>query len=265
MGCRVCGSQSQSAFSARVMGKYDVSYFLCPQCGFLQTEEPYWLEEAYGKSINLSDTGTLARALQLAGTVAVILYFFFDRTGRFLDFAGGYGLFVRRMRDIGFDFRWYDKYTANLVSAGWEDHDPDARFEVVTSFETFEHFADPVREVSQLAARTDSILFTTEPLPETVPAPMEWHYYGLSHGQHISFFSRRTLRHLADGLGMQYYGFGTLHIFTRKRLPARLLGLALFLRRYGLFRYVSRVMRSLTVADSTYLSGITGNQTAGEP
>jgi hypothetical protein len=28
---------------------------------FLQNEEPYWLEEAYSESINISDTGYLQR------------------------------------------------------------------------------------------------------------------------------------------------------------------------------------------------------------
>ena len=41
--------------------KYQIDYFFCKNCGFLQTEKPYWLEEAYKDSINDSDTGYLQR------------------------------------------------------------------------------------------------------------------------------------------------------------------------------------------------------------
>ncbi len=38
----------------------------------------------------------------------------------FLDYAGGYGVFTRLMRDIGFDFYWHDPYTQNLFANGFE-------------------------------------------------------------------------------------------------------------------------------------------------
>ena len=43
------------------MDKYDVKYFLCGNCGFVFTEEPYWLNEAYKSAINISDTGIVTR------------------------------------------------------------------------------------------------------------------------------------------------------------------------------------------------------------
>ena len=33
----------------------------CPKCGYVQTETPYWLEQAYVHAINRSDTGLLRR------------------------------------------------------------------------------------------------------------------------------------------------------------------------------------------------------------
>jgi len=35
--------------------------------------------------------------------------------GIFLDYAAGYGLFVRLMRDAGYNFRWSDLYCQNLL------------------------------------------------------------------------------------------------------------------------------------------------------
>jgi hypothetical protein len=75
----------------------------------LQTEDPYWLDEAYKDPITLTDTGYMQRNINLSKMVATILLLFFDFRRKFLDYVGGYGVFVRLMRDIGFDFYWYDK------------------------------------------------------------------------------------------------------------------------------------------------------------
>ncbi|MEJ2506837.1 MAG: hypothetical protein P8Y81_11315 [Ignavibacteriaceae bacterium] len=58
--CKICSSESKYVFSATVLQKYDVKYFHCPECGFLQTEEPYWLDEAYSSAIGAEDTGLIA-------------------------------------------------------------------------------------------------------------------------------------------------------------------------------------------------------------
>jgi hypothetical protein len=44
----------------------------------------------------------------------------FDANNRFIDYGGGYGLFVRLMRDAGFDYYWFDKFCDNVLSKGFE-------------------------------------------------------------------------------------------------------------------------------------------------
>ena len=39
----------------------EVDYFECPNCGYVQTETPYWLGRAYAEAINDNDTGILVR------------------------------------------------------------------------------------------------------------------------------------------------------------------------------------------------------------
>lgn len=240
-----------------------MKYYHCSNCGFLQTEEPYWLDESYRMSINLSDTGTVGRALYLAEMASIVIYFFHDKAGRFLDYAGGYGLFTRRMRDIGFDFVWYDKYSPNLMARGFEMKEPSGRFELVTSFESFEHFPDPVCELERLLKFSDSVLFTTDLVPDPVPGPNDWYYYGLRHGQHVSFFSVESLRYLAQRYGLNFHTMGNVHLFTRKKLPDGLFRVLLRLQRYGLFRYVSLRTRSLMVPDSQLLQQISDMQSGG--
>lgn len=47
MTCKICGSETSQKFKAKILVKYDINYYHCENCGFLQTEEPFWLEEAY--------------------------------------------------------------------------------------------------------------------------------------------------------------------------------------------------------------------------
>jgi len=262
--CRICGSNSAQVFSATILKKYRVAYFLCQRCRFLQTEEPYWLEESYQMPINLSDTGILGRALYLAEITAILIHFFYDKSGRFLDFAGGYGLFTRRMRDIGFDFVWDDKYSPNLMAQGFEMKDASGGFELVTSFESFEHFPDPVNELEKLLELSESVLFTTDLLPDPVPGPTDWYYYGLEHGQHISFFSVESLGYLAKRYRLNLYTIGNVHLFRREPWRDGLLRLLVRLQRYGLFRYVSFRARSLMVPDSQFLQKIADNEVGGD-
>jgi hypothetical protein len=57
MLCKICGETAQEQFKAKILKKYNISYFYCNNRGFLQTEELYWIQEAYKNPINKSDTG----------------------------------------------------------------------------------------------------------------------------------------------------------------------------------------------------------------
>lgn len=139
----------------------------------------------------------------------------FDRNGRFLDTAGGYGIFTRLMRDIGFDYYWEDEYSPNLVARGFVAN--AGHYEAVTAFEVLEHLTDPVGFVGKLLERTDTIIFSTELFSGPPPNP-DWWYYAFATGQHISFYQEGTLRYLAGQFGLQLHTVGQLHILTRKKL-----------------------------------------------
>lgn len=252
--CKVCQSKTKRYFETQILSKYLIAYFYCENCGFLQTDEPYWLDEAYNSSITVSDTGGLLRSLALAETCSVLIYFLFDKNARYLDYAGGYGIFTRRMRDIGFDFLWYDKYSTNLLARGTEYNEHLGKVEAVTSFESFEHFRDPLKEIEKMLSFSRNIIFTTDLLPSPVPKPEEWYYYGLHHGQHISFYSHQTLEYIAHKYNLNFYSTGSLHFLTEKKLEPFLVKLLLKLKRFGLFLFVKRNMTSRTVTDSITFS-----------
>ncbi len=252
MICKICGTTSEKIFRTTVLLKYDVDYFQCPECKFIQTEEPYWLKEAYARSINIEDTGLVERNILFAKRTGMLLFFLFNRTGKFLDYGGGYGLFVRLMRDYGFDFYWKDPFTENLFARGFEStDDTKERFEVVTTFECFEHFEHPLKELEAMLSLTDSVLFSTEIFSNTAPLPEEWGYYYFTHGQHISLYSLESLQWLAKKYDMNLYTNGkSFHLLTKKRLNNTVFGILLKASLLGIPSLIRLAMGSKTKRDS---------------
>ncbi|MCO7246810.1 class I SAM-dependent methyltransferase [Halomonas sp. Mc5H-6] len=252
MKCKVCHKDNEKCFSSVIMNKYEIDYFHCDHCDFLQTEEPYWLDEAYAQSINVSDTGYMVRNLFYSKRLTILLYFLFGKNGRYVDYAGGYGVFVRLMRDIGFEFYWDDKYTTNLFSTGFEWNGVD-KVEAVTLFEAFEHFIDPIGELNKLRNISDTIIFTTDLHPDPVPKPNEWWYYGLDHGQHISFYSKKTFNEISNQLGMYYLNSGSLHILSKHQVSDWKLD-STRLVKFGLDKIICKLMESKTWSDHERMS-----------
>lgn len=227
--CKICSAQAPLHARARLMERYDVSYYRCSGCGFIQTEEPYWLEESYSGAIADSDIGLVSRNLRLALLSRSVIRVCFNASGRFLDYAGGYGLLVRLMRDAGYDFQLYDRYCDNLFAKGFAAAGcQDVEYDLVTAFEVLEHMPDPQEGMERLLARSRNILFSTEILPAAAPAPHDWWYFGLDHGQHVSFFTIESLKVLAKKFSLNFYTNGTsIHLFTEKKLSPFVFNLAL--------------------------------------
>lgn len=215
--CKICEGVTDHVFKARILNKYDVDYYQCRHCDFVQTEKPFWLEEAYKNPMNFSDTGIMHRNNKFSKIVTSLITLFFDRQKKFLDYAGGYGVFTRIMRDIGFDFYWTDPYTQNLLARGFEEGSKD-QFQLITTFECFEHLDNPMEEISKMLARSKNIIFSTELAPKPLPKVKDWWYYGTEHGQHIAIYSTKSLEIIADKFGVNYYNIGNLHLFSEKKI-----------------------------------------------
>ena len=72
--CRVCNGPVQHLFDGPLLS-YRVRYEACARCGYVQTETPHWLDEAYGEAINRSDTGILRRNARTARIVLRMMAF----------------------------------------------------------------------------------------------------------------------------------------------------------------------------------------------
>lgn len=251
MQCRVCGSEAAPLFDTVVLHRHKVTYFECPTCAFVQTEDPYWLEEAYSSAFTTTDTSTIRRSLILGKSAMALLYFAFNAQGKFVDYAGGYGTLARLMRDVGFDFYSTDLYAENFMAKGF-DATP-GRYELATAFECFEHFVYPGQELEKILAYSDNIFFTTQPCPTPAPAIKDWWYYSPHHGQHIALYRPKTLAYLGQQYGLHYHRILNYHLFTRKRIPTLLFSLLVVAGRLGLSVVVQLLMKSRILSDAALL------------
>lgn len=221
MECRVCKGRIASSFAAADILSNNVKYYECSVCGYVQTETPTWLSEAYSASINISDTGIMQRNLSNVKLVLATLALLNTSRGRVVDYAGGYGILVRLLRDRGVNAFWTDAYSTNLLARGFEYTHNSESVSLVTAFEVFEHFVDPVEELEKLIAISPNILLSTSVMPEPTPSPTEWWYYGLNHGQHIGFFRVKTLQFLAKKHHLQLLTDGKdIHLLSKIKYSA---------------------------------------------
>lgn len=215
--CRVCGEKNlKILFQGRLLER-NVNYYECQVCDYVQTQTPDWLEEAYNSPINLTDTGIVLRNQSSIYRVISTLKLLKKVQGKVLDFAGGYGLLVRMLRDLGIDAYWMDPYCKNLLSKGFEH--TNQKIDLVTAFEVLEHLVYPMQELDTIFRVSPNALFSTTLIPLPAPALKEWDYYGLEHGQHTGFYRMKTLEYIAQKYGKHLVTDGIhYHLFTQKRV-----------------------------------------------
>jgi hypothetical protein len=219
--CKICGSTMSEIFDCTVMGKYKVLYFQCSSCLFIQTEEPFWLNEAYSSAMTALDVGLISRNIEFSNSVPQLLELFSLENNSYLDYGGGYGMFVRMMRDKGYDFFLFDIYAENIYAKYFDinHYHGKEKFTCLTAFEVFEHLVSPRKELDEMFRLSDTIIFSTELQPQSIKNEKDWWYFVPEVGQHVSLYSYKSLLFLADLYNCSLYSNKqNLHILTKHPL-----------------------------------------------
>jgi hypothetical protein len=195
---------------------FEKTWLLCPQCALLMARVPQGLVRAL-------DQGEAAGARQPGHALVHRREYTFCR--RFLDGMGlgavlnygvGWSLVPEALRSQGFDAvgcdLWRPLIEQRKKELGEEcffhrDELPDRRFPLISAFEVFEHFVDPLRDVGVLVdhlADDGAIIGSTD----------FWHggllhdhpnkdvtYW--KHGVHVTAWTWHSMRALAGRFGLE--------------------------------------------------------------
>jgi len=212
------------------MGKYDVGYFRCVRCGSLQTEEPYWLDEAYTADVPEEDAAYLSRNLEVARHVKLMLHLFgVPKSATVVDFGGGLGIVARLLAESGWTTFVHDKFTTSpFPGMKWTGTE---RADFILASEVFEHLPNPAQDLEEVFRLQPRFVYvrTTRYRHE---GP-DWFYLAPETGQHVFFFTDEAMRMLPS----QYDYHVTLPtsedaVFSKAPLgPIRGLGLKTVLSR----------------------------------
>ena len=211
--CRLCGGGAEFWNSKRLLNRHDVRYFLCSECGSLETEPPYWLDEAYEVTGIGDDVGAGQRTIDLVlKTAALLDGVKLPEGAECVDFGGGIGLFTRLMRDRGFNFHSYDRYAKPFFSDRYSVASLGGRSPaVVTAFEVIEHFPNPARDLEQLFEGRPAFLIATTELFTGQSA--NWDYLSEGTGQHVFFYSPKAIGEIARRFGYSVMSVAGLLVF----------------------------------------------------
>lgn len=248
--CRLCGREARHAFSRTILKKYKVSFYVCQQCESLQTEEPFWLEEAYADSRPIGDIGMVERNQRAQALIYFIskLLKLTDNT-KILDWGGGNGLLVRMLRDVGLNAFLSDKYVTNYYAVGFENN-TSFNYSMIIAFEVFEHFPYPKKDVEEMFRYKPKLLMFSTCLFQKKGA--DWNYIYPNSGKHVFFYSKKTIKYIADVFGYKILYGNTNHLFYKVEINSfkkRLVRLLLLNKRRRLVQTIFSLIPKKSLAN----------------
>jgi hypothetical protein len=247
--CRLCNCKNMDfVYTLQIINKYNADYYKCPNCGYFQINNPFWLDECYSSTpIANIDDGILFRNIIMNRLISTILYFY-DRKGCCLDIGGGYGILVRLLRDIGFESYWKDPYSKNLFAKNFE-YDEEKKINSLIAIEVLEHLTNPIEFIKKYFNDDINLFFISTKLYKNKNPSMNWEYLALKSGQHIGFLNNKSLNYISKQLNMYCYSIDDLHVFSKSKISKIKFSLIAKFNRLLAF-YVEKKMSSLLFPDN---------------
>lgn len=219
--CRLCGGGIKFQFSKLILMRHSVSYFSCDQCDCLQTEKPFWLDEAYQLVNERFDTGQVFRSLNNAGFIDALVNILKLDDQLIVDFGCGSGLMVRVLRDVGLNAVGYDSYSEPRLCIGFHVKEyPQAA--VVNLCEVAEHFESPAESLDLIFSHKPKLVIVQTAIFSELPA-QDWTYLSEEHGQHIFFYSIKGMEFIANKYGYQVLALNGFIVFLMPESGVKLL------------------------------------------
>ncbi len=242
--CRLCEGKCAKQFEALVLKRYKVSYYKCENCGSLQTEEPFWLNEAYTDPVSHFDSDYLDRGIRVAELVLAMWRILgLPVNVPILDFGAGIGISTQRLRDYGLNSFALDKHTKNIFNPRLEwlgENHP----RIIIAAEVFEHLPNPRNDLLDIFSLSADFIIATTYLYNNQKE--DWAYIGLDHGQHVFFYTAKAMQIVAGRFGYKILLLGNVMLFYRRpiSLVRRLLLLIILRTKTRPVRAVYAIWRS---------------------
>lgn len=217
--CAICSGLAHEYLEYKVLGRHDATLFRCETCGFCFIEDPHWLGETFSNSLNYIDVGAVDRCEVVLDFVEELTFSLGIENERIIDWGGGYGLMTRMARDRGLNMWTFDPYVKPLFSHP-ANLDEMAHSLLICVSEVFLHLENPRQTLSDLLNYSPNVLITAVVPPNEFD--QTWWYLTPSTGQHVSFYSTKSLQKLADSLGCSLLTDKKFfHLFTKQEINLR--------------------------------------------
>ncbi len=107
----------------------------------------------------------------------------------------------------------------------------------------------PTTELESVMNIADNVFVSTLTLPAPTPGLSDWWYYLPSTGQHVSFYTKEALCHIAARYQRHFYSNGSYHLFTRHPINASLFRLAMNAKSA---RFIKRIDRRASLVPTDF-------------
>ena len=209
--CRLCDGTLSHQFTRTVLKRHSISYYLCKQCLSLQTENPHWIDEAYSSNLAALDTGAAQRNIR--NFIITICVAWTTKSKNIIDVGGGDGLLCRLLRDYNLNCFCVDKY-AKPTYALLYDKPNFSTPDLVTGFEVIEHFPQPLEDLDSIFHLDPKFILLSTGIYKNQGE--DWWYLTPDSGQHIFFYSKKSLAWIAKHFSYEIKILGSEILFYKK-------------------------------------------------